>query len=117
AALGDVDHQAHLFGSAAVAVESEPGRRAAGGAQRRAGALATQRPCSTAERAPELFQAIEPRRHAPSPRPSAFAALDAIRADLLVQVCAFDPECDARLGDVPIEGAQRFEDVLPLGGL
>src|SRR5947209_439003 len=46
---------------------------------------------------------------------SAFAALDRVRANLLVQVGALDAEHHRRARDVPAGHAQRVHDVLALG--
>src|SRR6187402_1248319 len=45
----------------------------------------------------------------------ALAALDPVRANLLVQIRALHAERDARLGDIPFERAQRLQNVLPFG--
>ena len=53
----------------------------------------------------------------PRSRASAFAALDAVGADLLVQIGALDAERDRRLRNVPLRVFQRVDDVAPLRGL
>jgi hypothetical protein len=49
--------------------------------------------------------------------PSSALALDAVAADLLVQVRSLDAEHDGGAAHVPFEGAQRVDDVVALGEL